>query len=307
MRCGGGGMMKNSTIRKYITMGSGVLLGNICNALAVSVFIVPNGILMGGSTGIGLSIDHFFSVDLSLAVFVINVGLFLLGAAVLGKHFALTTLASSVLYPALLGVFERIPGLAAFSAGNIMLSSIFGGLILGIGIGLIVRQGASTGGTDILAMVIGKYTHISVAALLYVVDFIILGAQAFFSTPEQILYGVLALILTTLAMNRVVVMGQEQIQLLVISEQYENIRETLLNDLDVGVSMLLMETGFERAAGKAILCVVQQRKLHAVHEAIRRADANAFVTVSRVKEVTGRGFSMEKLHAERKAKRSDKA
>ncbi len=294
--------MKKRAFFQSAAAGCGVLLGNICNALAVAAFVVPNGILMGGATGIGLSIDHFFSVDLSIAVFVINVGLFLLGAAALGKRFALTTLASSVLYPLLLGIFGRIPGLAAVSAGNVMLSSIFGGLLLGIGIGLIVRQGASTGGTDILAMVIGKHTHFSVAALLYVVDFIILGAQAFFSTPEQILYGVLALILTTLTMNRVVVMGQEQIQLLVISEQYEAIRGTLLDDLDVGVSMLLMETGFEREAGKAILCVVQQRKLHAVREAIRRADANAFITVSRVKEVSGRGFSMEKLHAERETK-----
>jgi len=292
--------MKSSMIRKTVAMGCGVLLGNVFNALAVALFIVPNGILMGGTTGIGIAIDHFLTVDLFAAVLVINVGLFFLGAAALGKRFALTTLASSVIYPLLLGLFQRIPGLAAFSAGNVMLSSIFGGLMLGIGIGLIVRQGASTGGTDILAMVIGKYTHLSVAALLYVVDFIILGVQAFFSTPEQILYGVLTLILTTLTMNRVVVMGQEQIQLLVISERHEAIRETLLKDLDVGVSMLLMETGFEREERKAVLCVVQQRKLHAVRESICRADADAFITISRVKEVTGRGFSTERLHADRK-------
>lgn len=290
--------MHRNKIGKWARIGSGVLLGNIANALAVALFIVPNGILLGGATGIGLSLNHFFPLNLSAAVFVINIGLFILGAAALGKRFALTTVASSLLYPLLLGVLQSIPGIAAFSSGNVMLSSVFGGLLLGIGIGLIIREGASTGGTDILAMVISKYTHVSVAVLLYIVDFVILGAQAIFSTPEQILYGVLTLILTTITMNRVVVMGQEQIQLLVISEHYETIRETLLKEQDVGVSMLFMETGFDREERKAVLCVVPQRKLFSVHEAIRKADANAFVTVSRVKEVTGRGFSLEREYAE---------
>ena len=135
------------------------------------------------------------------------------------------------------------------------------------------------------------------AALLYVVDFIILGMQTFFSTPEQILYGILSLLITTMVMDQVVLMGQAQLQLLIISKNYEALREKLLRDLDVGVSMLYIETGFEKEKRMAVLCVIPQRKLYAANELIRQIDATAFTMITRVKEVRGRGFSMERISA----------
>ena len=196
----------------------------------------------------------------------------------------------------MLALFQKIPGIDTLT-GNDLLAAVFSGLLLGVGIGLIVRQGASTGGTDILAMVLNKFTHVSVAALLYVVDFIILGMQAFFSTPEQILYGILSLLITAMVMDQVVLMGQAQLQLLIISKNYEALREKLLRDLDVGVSMLYIETGFEKEKRMAVLCVIPQRKLYAANELIRQIDATAFTMITRVKEVRGRGFSMERISA----------
>lgn len=282
--------------KKHLQLCAGILAGNLCIALGVGGFIVPNSIIMGGSTGISLVLDHIFGVDLATSVFILNMLLFILGAWTLGRKFALSTIASSILYPALLALFQRIPGIQSLT-GNDLLAAIFAGLLMGVGIGLIVRQGASTGGTDILAMVLNKYTHLSVALLLYIVDFIVLGMQAFFSRPEQILYGILSLLITTGVMNQVVLLGQAQLQLIVISEEYERLRDKLLRELDVGVSMLYMETGLAKEQQKAILCVIPQRKLYAANALIQQVDPGAFTMISRVKEVKGRGFSLERVPA----------
>ena len=281
-------------MKKHLRTFAGIFAGNMSNALAVAAFIVPNNILIGGSTGISLTLQHAFGLELTVTVFAFNVLFFVLGAWVLGKKFALSTVASTLLYPALLALFQRIPGINALTE-NDLLAAIFAGLLLGIGIGLIVRQGASTGGTDILAMVLNKFTHAPVAVLLYVVDFIVLGMQAFFCTSEQILYGVLSLLITTAVMNKVVLFGQAQLQLLIVSEKYEALREKLLRDLDVGVSMIYIETGLGKKRRMAVLCVIPQRKLYAANELIRQIDVNAFTMISRVKEVKGRGFSLERV------------
>ena len=260
--------------------------------------------MIGGSTGISLTLQHAFGLELTVTVFAFNVLFFVLGAWVLGKKFALSTVASTLLYPALLALFQRIPGIDALTE-NDLLAAIFAGLLLGIGIGLIVRQGASTGGTDILAMVLNKFTHAPVAVLLYVVDFIVLGMQAFFCTSEQILYGVLSLLITTAVMNQVVLFGQAQLQLLIVSEKYEALREKLLRDLDVGVSMIYIETGLGKKRRMAVLCVIPQRKLYAANELIRQIDVNAFTMISRVKEVKGRGFSLERVPATQETQQNE--
>ena len=115
----------------------GVLAGNLILAFTVSAFMVPHGIIMGGATGMGLTISHFFPIDLSLIIFIVI-------AVVLGKKFALTTIISTFVYPTFLSVVRQIPGVADMT-DNIMLATIYGGALLGLGIGLIVRVGASTG------------------------------------------------------------------------------------------------------------------------------------------------------------------
>ena len=258
----------------------GVLAGNLILAFTVSAFMVPHGIIMGGATGMGLTISHYFPIDLSLIIFIVNAILFVLGAVVLGKKFALTTIISTFVYPTFLSVVRQIPGVADMT-DNIMLATIYGGALLGLGIGLIVRVGASTGGTDILALVFNKWFHIPVAALLYVVDFTVLGMQVFFSNSEQILYGILALILTTIVLNRVMLMGQSQIQLFIITELYEEVKEKMLKEIDAGVTMVHIETGYGKKQQQGVLCVIPKRKLYSVKELVQMVDPKALLPLRR--------------------------
>ena len=259
---------------KIIKTILGVLVGNLVLSFAVAAFIVPNGIIMGGATGIGLTISHYFQVNLSMIILAINAVLFVLGAVFLGKKFALTTIISSFIYPIFLSMAQSIPGIDKVTQDNAMLAALYGGVLLGIGIGLVVRVGASTGGTDILALVLHKWFHVPVAVFLY---------------------GILNLFLSTVVLNRVMLLGKSQIQLFVISDKYREIRQKVLTDIDAGVTMVDIETGYGEQKQQGVLCVIHSRKLYSVKEAIQEIDPKAFITITQINEVRGRGFTMEKL------------
>ena len=281
-----------SSLKKHVNTVFGVLVGNAILAFTVVAFIVPHGVIMGGATGIGLTIAHYVPVDLSIIIFIVNSILFVLGATVLGKKFAVATIASTFIYPTFLSIVQKIPGIDGLT-DNLMLATLYAGALLGVGIGLIVRVGSSTGGTDIVALVLNKWFHIPVAGLLYVIDFLVLGGQVFFSDTEQIMYGVLMLVLETAILNKVMLLGQSQIQLFIISEEYEHIREKMLKELDAGVTMVHVETGYGHQKG--VLCIIPNRKLYSVKELVQSIDPKAFITITQINEVRGRGFSMERV------------
>ena len=283
-----------SSLKKHVNTVFGVLVGNAILAFTVVAFIVPHGVIMGGATGIGLTIAHYVPVDLSIIIFIVNSILFVLGATVLGKKFAVATIASTFIYPTFLSIVQKIPGIDGLT-DNLMLATLYAGALLGVGIGLIVRVGSSTGGTDIVALVLNKWFHIPVAGLLYVIDFLVLGGQVFFSDTEQIMYGVLMLVLETAILNKVMLLGQSQIQLFIISEEYEHIREKMLKELDAGVTMVHVETGYGQENQKGVLCIIPNRKLYSVKELVQSIDPKAFITITQLNEVRGRGFSMERV------------
>lgn len=279
--------------RKSLETIISVLLGNVFLAVAVAAFIVPHGIIMGGATGVALTINHYVDGNLSVVIFIVNMVLFVLGTFVLGKKFALTTLISTIVYPVSLSVVQAVPGITRLTE-NVMLASLYGGALLGIGIGLVVRVGSSTGGTDILALVFHKWFHLAVAVFMYLVDFTVLLCQAFFSTPEQILYGIFVLAAATMMMNRVVLMGQSQIQLFIVTEKYEEVKEKVLKEIDAGVTMVHIETGYGAKQQKGVLCVVPNRKLYSINQTVQMVDPKAFITITQINEVRGRGFTIER-------------
>lgn len=279
--------------RKSLETIISVLLGNVFLAVAVAAFIVPHGIIMGGATGVALTINHYVDGNLSVVIFIVNMVLFVLGTFVLGKKFALTTLISTIVYPVFLSVVQAVPGITRLTQ-NVMLASLYGGALLEIGIGLVVRVGSSTGGTDILALVFHKWFHLAVAVFMYLVDFTVLLCQAFFSTPEQILYGIFVLAAATMMMNRVVLMGQSQIQLFIITEKYEEVKEKVLKEIDAGVTMVHIETGYGAKQQKGVLCVIPNRKLYSVNQMVQMIDPQAFITITQINEVRGRGFTIER-------------
>ena len=270
-----------------------VVSGNALLAFLVAAFIIPHDIIMGGTTGIGIVLHKAIpGMDVSAFVLILNVILLIIGMFTLGKKFAVTTVASSFLYPVLLGIFQRLPGIETMTDNSLM-AAMFAGSLMGVALGLVMRVGSSTGGMDIVTLVLNKYTHISVSIWIYITDFIVIGGQALFCPAEQTLLGIIVLVLETIVLDKAMILGKSQIQIYVISEEHEKIRQLLTQQLDFGVTMTLIETGWLGKSQRAVMCVIPQRKLYAATEMIQNIDPGAFITITQIREVRGQGFTLE--------------
>ncbi len=266
-----------------------VIFGNTLNAFAVAFFILPNDLAMGGGTGISLIVNHFFNIPISVFVLIFNIIMFVIGAALLGKKFAVTTAISTFYYPFILGVFQNVIG--SYSATNdIFLNTFFAGLLMGLSLGIVVRAGASTGGMDIPPLVINKYFGVSVSAAMYVCGCIILAVQLTFRDTEKILYGIVLIMITSLVLDKMIVLGKQRVQLQIISEKSEEIKEAIMEKVGRGVTVLYGETGYMGERCNIVLTVVSNRQLLKTERIAKSIDPSSFVIVNSVKEVAGKGF-----------------
>jgi uncharacterized membrane-anchored protein YitT (DUF2179 family) len=278
--------------KKFLVTTLCMLAGNALLAFLVAAFIIPHDIIAGGVTGIGIVLSKLIpGIDISLVILIMNVLLLLLGLVVLGKKFFLTTVASSLLYPVMLGAFQRIPNIDKLTADPV-LAAIFAGCLMGVALGLVMRVGSSTGGMDVLNLVFAHWFHLPVAIFVWLGDIIIVGGQALFSSSEKILLGILVLVLETIILDKAMILGKSQIQIFVVSEQYEAIRTMLLDEIEAGVTMTMIETGRLEQEQKGVLCVIPQRKLYNATHRIQDIDPMAFITITQINEVRGRGFTV---------------
>ncbi len=277
-----------------------VIFGNLIYAVGVVFFILPSGLITGGTTGIGLIMHHFTGLNISIFVAIFNIAMFLLGAAILGMEFALTTLVSTIFYPLLLGLLQKIVGDFILTQ-DLFLSAMFGGLCIGISLAMIIRLGASTGGMDIPPLVLNKLFRIPVSVSLYVFDFIILIGQMFFSDKDTSLYGILLVIVYTLTLDQLLALGAGKTKLEIVSHYPDRLKEAILSDIDRGVTLLHGKSGYLGIETDVVVCIIAPRELYRMEKLIHDTDPNAFIVMSKVSNVTGRGFSREKKYLKKNA------
>lgn len=272
-----------------------ILFGNLLYALAVTLFIVPNGLLTGGTTGLALFFYRTAGIPVSLFVCLFNVAMFLLGAWVLGKQFAATTVLSTLIYPLLLGLLEGC-GLPGIVMQDKLTAVLYAGVLIGAGIGIVMRAGASTGGMDIPALILKKEKNINVSATIYLCDCVILLLQLTGTDIHALLYGILLIAVYTVALDRVLLFGGAKMQVKIISREHEAINRLLAERIDCGTSLLHMETGYLHREEKMVLAVISNRDLPRVNQLILEVDPEAFIIVNRINEVSGRGFTLSKVY-----------
>ena len=272
-----------------------VILGNILYALAVKLFLMPAGLLTGGTTGIGLALNRAFGIPVSSFVLSFNVIMLLIGWKVMGRKFALTTIVSTFVYPIALGFFEKLFGNLVLTQ-DLFLCTIFSGLGIGFSLGIVIRAGASTGGMDIPPLVLNHYLRIPVSVFMYVFDFCILLVQAVGNPPEKVLYGLILVMTYTLVLDKLMLMGTTRTEVRIVSEHAQKIREAIITEMDRGVTMLSGETGYLKHPTQMIFSVISNRQLPELEKLVRRIDPECFMVVNRVSEVSGRGFSMKKRY-----------
>ena len=272
-----------------------VAAGNLLYALTVKLFVLPTGLVMGGTTGLGLTANYLTGVPISAFVLAFNMVMLLLGLCVLGRRFAATTLLSSFIYPLALEFWQRLLGDYVLTK-DVMLCTLFAGLGVGVSLGLVIRAGASTGGMDIPPLILNRLFRAPVSVCMYFFDVCILLSQGLFQSPEKLLYGVVLVMIYTMVLDKMLLMGTSRIEIKVVSEKSEEIRQAILQDLNRGVTLIQTESGYLRQNTQLVLSVLSSRELPKAEKLIHQIDPECFLMVSRISEVKGRGFSMQKKY-----------
>lgn len=275
-----------------------VILGNCIYAFGVAMFILPSGLITGGATGIALFVNDVMGVPVSAFVLGFNMLMLLIGFFAFGWKFAANTIVSTFSYPIALELITQLLN-GYVMTEDLILCTVFGGICIGGALGMVIRVGASTGGMDIPPLVLHKYFKIPVSKSIYVFDMLILLLQAFRSSGEQILYGILLVIVYSIVLDKCLMLGTAKMQIKVVSAKVQEIREAILTDIDRGVTMLKGETGYMKQDTEMLLSVVSMRELARTERLIHSVDKDAFVIINRVSEVSGRGFSSKKQYLEK--------
>ena len=270
-----------------------VVVGNLIYTLSVKLFLLPANLMSCGTTGIALLVNHFLHIPISAFIFVFNAVMLGVGWLVLGRRFAMTTVLSSVLYPAFLELLNRLLGDVVVTE-NILLNVLFAGMGLGISLGVIMRAGAATGGMDIPPLILKKFFHIPVSASLWTFDFCILLAQMAFHPVEDLLYGALLLIVISVALNKVMLLGTSRTEVKIVSKKSAQIRDAILSQVDRGVTMLHGTGGYSGDETEIIMSIVSNYELPKIEQLARSIDPACFMIISQVNEVWGRGFTYGK-------------
>ena len=270
-------------VRDYLL----VVIGALVTAVSFSWFFLPYDVAPGGVTGIATVISSLTGLSVGLLSFLINVPLFLAGWRQVGWRFAVRSFVAMVLLSLFIDLLPQVN-----PAGDIMLATVFGGVLLGVGLGMVVRAGATTGGTDMAAKMIHRLAgFLSIATILFIIDatVVIIAAMAF--GIQAGLWALIALFISSKAMDVVIKGFNTAMQFLIITREPDEIVRRIHGDLDRGCTRLKAFGTYSGEEMGALLCVVARTEAARLKKVIAEADPNAFVTVCEVHEALGEGFT----------------
>lgn len=267
-----------------------ILLGSFISGLSYSLFLVHLNIVPGGISGISMILNYLFSTPIGLFTFILNIPIFLLGWKILGRTFAFRTIIGLVLSTFFIDFqiyFLKFPIITE----DKLLGSIFGGILLGVGLGIIFLGNASTGGTDVVGQIVNKYTNFSIGMGIMFIDVIIISVAAFaFKQLEAALYGYLCLYISSQVIDFILEGSDYARGAYIISLKQKEISERILKDMNRGVTLLKGRSVFRDVDVDVIFTVVTKKEIPKLRRVVNETDPNSFMIISQVHEVLGRGF-----------------
>ena len=265
-----------------------IAVGSFLVAIGVNFFLVPCKISTGGISGLGTIFYYFFGIPISLTVLLVNVILFLVGYRLLKRSSVIKTGAGI----SFLSLFlELTEGMLAYSE-DLLIAAVFGGILVGVGVGLTVLKDASTGGSDFLALMLHKMIpHVSVASFMLFIDAVVIAVSGLvFRNYTIMLYSVISLYICSKVADMILVHGEYAKSVLIISREYERIAAEIMEDMERGVTGIHSRGFYGGQNGMMLMCIVRSKELPHLMEKIERIDQNAFTVVSEVRQVVGAGF-----------------
>lgn len=269
-----------------------VVLGSFFLAAAFSVFFIPNEIAPGGVSGFATLLNALFGWRVGVMVLVLNIPLFAIGWRKHGLRFMVLSLISTFFLSLFIEIIKMPSDWIKLVQEDLLLSSIFGGALAGFGLGIVIREGATTGGTDLLAMIINdKFPNIGVAWVLFAIDFVVVAAAVVFLSPLAGLYALVALFISSRILDYVQTGINSAKAFMIISEHPKEMTEAIMDKVERGVTLLDGHGGYNRAHKEVVLCVVRRPQIAKLRSIVKSVDENAFVMMYDVKEVEGEGFT----------------
>ncbi|MFE5324097.1 YitT family protein [Paenibacillus sp. NPDC056579] len=265
-----------------------LLLGSLLIAISFNMILSPNQVASGGVSGISIIVDQVFGIEPAFTQWALNIPLFLIGTWVLGKQFGLKTAVGSVLLPLLIYITRGLPPLT----DNLLLASIYGGILIGMGLGLVFRGRGSTGGLDLAAQMIHRLTGLSLGLAVAALDGMVILTAGIVLSPEKAMYALIGLFVTSKTIN-VVQLGLSYSKVaFIISCKTEEIRGAILHELDRGLTQLKATGGYTGEERTVLMVVVGQTEVSRLKELVKFIDPGAFVIISDTNEVLGEGFKI---------------
>jgi uncharacterized membrane-anchored protein YitT (DUF2179 family) len=279
-------------LRKKILRGIAITIGAILMATGLEIFLVPNHVIDGGVTGISIMLSHLTGLELGIFLFVLNLPFVYLGFKQMGKTFAISTVYGIIVLSVFTSLFHPIP---AFT-DDILLATLFGGMILGIGVGIVIRNGGALDGTEILAIVINKRVPFSVGEIIMFINIFILGAAGFVFSWDRAMYSLLAYVIAAKAIDTVVAGLEESKSVWIISDEADEIGDAVNARLGRGVTYLQGEGAFTGDNKKVIFCVITRLEESKLTTIVSDIDPSAFLAIADISEVRGGRFKKRAIH-----------
>ena len=283
-----------SKFLKSLKAYSIITLGLFINALGWTAFLIPAEITGGGVTGVATLIFYATDVPLWIPYLTINAILILISLKVLGKSFGVKTVYSIVVLTLFFSVLQNI--IKEPIVDENFMSAVVGGIMAGVGVGIVFSQGGSTGGTDIIAMMINKYRNISPGKIILYADVIIISSSfLIFKSIEKIVYGYVTMAVTAYAIDLVLTGAKRTVQLFIFSKMYEKIAEKIAIDVNRGITMIDGKGWYSKKESKILMVLVKKQESNNILRIIKEIDPDAFISVNSVMGVYGRGFDRIKV------------
>ena len=279
--------LKKAAKREQVMAWLQIVLGCVIGAAAYPTFLDPGKIAPGGLTGVAMIMKHLWGWDIGITSLLLNVPLFIVGYKAMGRVFAFRSLVATILFSLMIDLLplKEIPV-------EPILGTLYGGILLGIGLGFILRGGATTGGTDMAARMVHKFLpFLSVGMFLFLIDCVVVVAAWIFIGSSEALYALICIFVSGKAVDMVMLGLSSNKACFVISDQWERVSQRLLMEMERGVTQLSARGAYTGTERPVVLCVLPPQEVARLKEIVRQEDEKAFMFVTEAHEALGEGFS----------------
>ncbi|WP_374223935.1 YitT family protein [Bacillus sp. ISL-46] len=280
------------TKRKILQRILLITLGATLMAVGLEIFLVPNNVIDGGITGISIMLSYVTGWKLGIFLFILNIPFFFIGYKQIGKTFALSTLYGILILSIGTTLLHPVP---AFTQ-DILLATVFGGIVLGIGVGIVIRYGGSLDGTEILAILFNKKLPFSVGEIIMFFNLFILGCAGFVFTWDRAMYSLIAYFVAYKTIDITITGLDESKSVWIISDNAKQIGDAIMSRLGRGVTYINGEGAYSGDDKKVIFCVINRLEEAKLKEIVTENDDSAFLAVADIAEVRGGRFKKKDIH-----------